>query len=124
MDKTWDNSKTSFTEAYFEVKEDSKLNKKHVGFMVDDTIDQPHVGEAHMTDALNNLANAVKSDTTNLTTLKMTNSKISEQLKVALSQNNVLTDFLRKKICGVTETQSENEKVNKLGIENCKSTQK
>ena len=45
LEKTWDNFKTFFTEAYFELKEDNKLNKKHVGFIVDDTTYQPHVEE-------------------------------------------------------------------------------
>ena len=31
--KTWDNLKTHFTEAYFELKEDNELNKNHIGFM-------------------------------------------------------------------------------------------
>ena len=39
LDKIWDNFKTNFTEAYFELTEDNELKKKHVGFMVDDTID-------------------------------------------------------------------------------------
>ena len=53
--------------------------------MVDDTIDQPHVEEAHMDGALNNIAKSVTSDTTDLTNLILTNAKLVEQLKVSLS---------------------------------------
>ena len=60
-----------------------------------------------MYNALNNLANAITSDTNNLANLTITNYKLTEQLKVTLSQNKVLTDLLRKYICGVTATQSE-----------------
>ena len=76
LDKTWDNFKTHFTEAYFELKENNELNKKHVGFVADGTTYYPHVEEEQMADALNNLVNAVASDATNLTNLKMTNSKL------------------------------------------------
>ena len=93
LDKTWDNFRTYFTEYYFELKEDNGLNKKHVGFVADDTIDHPRVEESQMTDALNNLANADAADATNLTSLRFTNENLAEQLKVALSQNKVLTDF-------------------------------
>ena len=45
------------------------MNKKRIGFMADDTIDQTHVDKSHMGDVLNNLDNAVTSDATNLTNL-------------------------------------------------------
>ena len=57
-----------------------------------------------MDDVLNNLANAVTSESTNLTNLTTTNTKLVEQLKVSLDQNKVLTDLLIKNICGVTAT--------------------
>ena len=60
-----------------------------------------------MYNALNNLANDITSDTNNLANLTITNYKLTEKLKVTLSQNKVLTDLLRKYICGVTATQSE-----------------
>ena len=78
------------------------MKKNHVGFMEDDTIYQTHMEESHMADALNNLDNAVTLDATNLTNLTITKSKLSEQLKVELYQNKVLTDLLNKMICGVT----------------------
>ena len=37
LDKTWDNFRTFFTGAYFELKEHNELNKKHVVFMEDNT---------------------------------------------------------------------------------------
>ena len=43
LDRIWDNLKTNFTEAYFELKEDTDMNKNHVGFVVNDNIDHPHV---------------------------------------------------------------------------------
>ena len=39
--------------------------------MSDETTDQPHVDESHMSDALSNLANAITSDATNLKKLTM-----------------------------------------------------
>ena len=66
-----------------------------------------------MYNSLNNLANAVKSDATNLAKLTMKNAKLAEKLKGAISQNKVLPDLPRKTICGVTETQSENHTENK-----------
>ena len=54
--------------------------------MADNITGQPHVKEAQMANALNNLTNAVTSDTTNLANLAMTKSKLAEQLKVALAQ--------------------------------------
>ena len=97
--------------------------------MADDYIDQPHVEESHMYNSLNNLANSVTSDATNLAKLTMKNANLKEQLKVALAQNRMLTDLLRKTICGVTETQSENQNANKRkctekkgGRNNCTST--
>ena len=80
---------------------------------MDDTTDLTHVEETHMTDALNKLANAVTSNTTNLTNLIMKNIKLAEQLKAELAQNKVLTYLLNKKIFGVTATQSENNNSNK-----------
>ena len=67
------------------------MDYNHVGFVVDDTTDLTHVEETHMTDALNKLANAVTSNTTNLTNLIMKNIKLAEQLKAELAQNKVLT---------------------------------
>ena len=64
--------------------------------MANDTTDQPHVEETHMADVLNNLTNSVTSDTTNLTNLTMTKSKLAVQLRVAIAQNKVLIDLLRK----------------------------
>ena len=90
--------KTHLTGAYFELKDDNELNKNHVGFVADDNTDHPHVKEAHMSDAMNNLSNAVMPDATNLTNLTITYAHLVEQPKVALSQNKVLTDLLRKKI--------------------------
>ena len=49
-----------------------------------------------MYNSLNNLANAVKSDATNLAKLTMKNANLKEQLKIALAQNRMLTDLLRK----------------------------
>ena len=49
--------------------------------MVDDATYHPHVEEAHISNALNNLSNAITSDTSNLTNLTLTNSKLAEQLK-------------------------------------------
>ena len=46
--------------------------------------------------ALNNLANAVTSDATNLTNLTIAKSNPEEQLKLSLAQNKVLIDLLRK----------------------------
>ena len=112
MDQTWDNFKTHFTEVYFELKEDNELNKMHVVFSAK-KIDQPHVKEANMDDALKNLANGITSYATNLTNLKTANAKLSVQLKVELSQNKVLTELINKKICNVTATQSENQNTNK-----------
>ena len=57
-----------------------------------------------MDDVLNNLANAVTSESTNLTNLTTTNTKLVEQLKVSLDQNKVFIDLLIKNICGVTAT--------------------
>ena len=91
---------------------------------------QPRVEEAHMTNALNNLANAVTSYASKLANLTLTNAKLAEQIKVAPSQNNILAYLLRKNICGVTETQSENQYINKRqqtdktrGRENCTITE-
>ena len=33
VEKKWDNLKTHFIEAYFELKEDSELKNKHFGFV-------------------------------------------------------------------------------------------
>ena len=66
--------------------------------MADDTTNQTHVEEAHIANALNNLAHTVTSDTTNHTKLTLTNANMAEQLNVALSQNKVLTDLLRKNV--------------------------
>ena len=96
LDKRQDNFKTKFTEAKFELKEDNELNKKHVEFMADDTTNQTHVEEAHIVNALNNLSHTVTSDTTNHNKLTWTNANMAEQLNVALSQNKVPTDLLRK----------------------------
>ena len=60
--------------------------------------------ESHVANALNNFSNTITSDATNLTNLTFTNAKLVEQLKVALSQNKVLTELLIKKIWGVTAT--------------------
>ena len=86
----WDNLKTHFVEAHFELNEDNELNKKHVRFLVDETsiTDKPNVQEAQMTDALNNLANEVTSDATNITNITTVNDKLTERLKVSLSQKN------------------------------------
>ena len=81
--------------------------------MEDDTTDKPHVEEAHMAVALNNLDKIVTSDTTNLAQLTMKMAKLAEQLQVALAQNNMLTDLLSKNIWDVTATQSENHNINK-----------
>ena len=50
--KTREKYRTHFTEAYFEINGDNELNKKHVGSMVDNNADQPHVEESHMVDDL------------------------------------------------------------------------
>ena len=57
--KTWENLKTYFTETYFEIKGDNELNKKHIGFVADDTIYHSHKEEAHMADTLDNPEKAV-----------------------------------------------------------------
>ena len=77
--KAWDNFKTHFTECYFELYKDNELNKKHFGFVADDTTDHPHMEEAHMANALEKPANAVTSDATKLTNLTTTKSKLAEQ---------------------------------------------
>ena len=59
--------------------------------MADKTTDQPHMKEANMVDALNNIANAVTSDATNLANLTTANAKLAKQLKVELAQNKVRT---------------------------------
>ena len=69
--------------------------------------------EAHTVNALNNLANALTSDTHNFTNLTMTNANLEEQLKAELSQNKALTYLLRKKIYSVAATKSENQNANK-----------
>ena len=86
--------------------------------------------EAHTVNALNNLANALTSDTHNFTNLTMTNANLEEQLKAELSQNKALTYLLRKKIYSVAATKSENQNANKWkctdktrGRENCTSTE-
>ena len=81
--------------------------------MADNTINHPHLEERHMTDVLNNLTNAVTSDASNLTNLTLTNTKMAEKLKVALTQNKVLTELLSKTLWGVTATHSENQYKNK-----------
>ena len=63
--------------------------------------------------ALISLANDVTSDLTKLIKLTTSNTNIAKQIKVALSQNKVLTDLLSKKICSGTVTQSENQNANK-----------
>ena len=110
---TWDTFKTHLTEAYFEIKENNELNKKHVGFVAYETTDKPHVEEAYMNESLNNLVNSFISDATNLANLKTKNANLAEQLKVSLAQNKVLPELLRKKILGVPETHSDNQTPNK-----------
>ena len=63
--------------------------------------------------ALISLANDVTSDLTKLIKLTTSNTNIAKQIKVALSQNKVLTDLLSKKICSGTVNQSENQNANK-----------
>ena len=58
--------------------------------MVDYTTYQPHMEEAHMANALNNLTNFITSEATNLTNLTMKNTYLEEQINVALAQNKVL----------------------------------
>ena len=53
--------------------------------------------EAHIYDTLNNLSNVITSDAFNLVNLTFSNSKLAEQLKVALAQNKGLTDLLNKR---------------------------
>ena len=113
LEKTWENFRRHFTEDFFELNKDNELKKKHVGFVLDDTIYQPHEKEAHMADALKNLENSLTSDAANLTKLTTTNAKLAEQLKAELAQNKVLTDLHIKTICSVTSTQPENQNVNK-----------
>ena len=105
LDKIWNNFKAHFIETNFELNEDNELNRKHDVFVADDTIDQPDVEEAHMADALKNLANAITSETTNLNNLALTKANLTEQLKVTPSQNKVLAYLLSKTICNVTETK-------------------
>ena len=66
-----------------------------------------------MFDVFNNLANAVTLDASNLANLTLKKSKLAVQIKVSLSQKKLLTDLLSKAICGITETQSENQNANK-----------
>ena len=75
--------------------------------MADDTIYHPHMEEAHMAVTLNNRAKIIPSDTTKLTNLIMANYNLAGKVKAKLAQNKVLTDLLRKNICGVTTTLSE-----------------
>ena len=49
-----------------------------------------------MANAIKNLDNAVTSDVTNVTNLRMTNAKLAEQLRVELALNKVIIDLLRK----------------------------
>ena len=58
---------------------------------------QPHLKEAQMSNSLKNLANAVKSNATNLTNLKMANANLAEQLKVALAQKKFSLIYESKK---------------------------
>ena len=81
--------------------------------MAYETTDQPHVEESHMANAVNNLANNVTSDTTNLTYLTFTNAKLAEQINVAISQNKVLTELLKTNMYCFKATQSENQNANK-----------
>ena len=91
---------------------------------------QPHLKEAQMSNSLKNLANAVKSNATNLTNLKMANANLAEQLKVALAQKKVLTNLRIKKIYSLSAENSDNQNPNKhkrtdktRGIENRMSTE-
>ena len=76
MDKTWDNFKKYFIEAYLEIKEDNELNKKHLGFLADKTKDQPHVEESHMADTMKNVSNTITSGATKLNNLTTENTKL------------------------------------------------
>ena len=49
-----------------------------------------------MANAIKNIDNAVTSDVTNVTNLRMTNAKLAEQLRVELALNKVIIDLLRK----------------------------
>ena len=86
LDKTWGNFKLFITESYFELKEYNELNNKQGVFMADGTTNHPHVEEAHLANAMNFFFNAITLDASNLNNLTLTNTKLEEQLKVAISQ--------------------------------------
>ena len=66
-----------------------------------------HMEEAHIYNALNNLANSVTSGAINLTNLTMTNSKLEERLRWNYPKKSAHRPT-EKILCGATETQSEN----------------
>ena len=73
---------------------------------MDDTTEQPHLEKSNMVDALNNLANAVTSDTSNLTNLTFTKRQYGRTTQVR-------TIPKQYGIRGVTATQSEKKNAKK-----------
>ena len=113
VDRTWDNFKTHFADAYFEKKEDNEFGSKGAGYQATtehgaNAATTEH--SANIAEALNNLAFAVSSDSDQFKNLTAANNTLADQLKVALDQNKVLTTLLSKKIGGMAHTTDDAEK--------------